>query len=316
MNLRRSALTALLALGIVLGVAVPAGATQPTHVPGLQCGVNPTTDVRLRADLTCTDGFRIDPANHVDIDLAGHRLTVTNGACTAFGPCGAISGAASVTDGAVKGDLKDVAVVKKVRVTGSVYFEESTPGPSTLDRSLVRNGRVGVFGPDVTITRSDIVGVGPLGGGIELIDSLRNISNVSITRNRIVGAGISAFDSCGSCPGDISGVIAYNSISGSAGDGINLSGFLPSVGRIEITANTIRDNAGDGISISSQAPAGVGGGPVVLTGNRLVHNGGHGVNSTWTSTDPTLGVIDGGGNVARRNGLSPACIGVTCSLCW
>ena len=32
-----------------------------TRAPDLQCGVNPTTDVRLRADLTCTDGFRIDP---------------------------------------------------------------------------------------------------------------------------------------------------------------------------------------------------------------------------------------------------------------
>jgi hypothetical protein len=316
MNLRRSVLTALLALGIVLGVAVPAGATQANHGSGLQCGVNPTSDVRLRADLTCTDGFRIDPANHVDVDLAGHRLTVTNGACTFSGPCGAIYGAASVTNGAVSGDLKDVTVVRKVRVTGSVYFEESTAGPSMLDRSVVRKGRVGIFGPDDTISRNDILGVGPLGGGIELIDSLRNISNVSITGNRIVGAGIRAFDSCGSCPGDISGVIAYNSISESTGNGIDLSGFLPSLGRIEITANTVRDNAGDGISISSLAPAGIGGGPVVLTGNRLIRNGGHGVNSTWTSTDPTLGVIDGGGNVARRNGLAPACIGITCSLCW
>ena len=316
MNLRRSALGALLALGIVLAVAIPAGATQSNHPVGLQCGVNPTSDVRLRADLTCTDGFRIDPAAQVHIDLAGHRLTVTNGACTFPGPCGAIFGAASVSDGAVTGDLKDVTLVRKVRVTGSVYFEESTSGPSSLDRSLVRNGRVGVFGPDVTFSRNDIVGVGPFGGGVQLLDSIRNVSNVSITRNRIVGAGITGFDSCASCPGDISGVIALNTISGSGADGISFSGFLPSLGRIEITANTIRDSAGDGISISSMAPAGIGGGPIVLTGNRLVRNGGHGVNSTWTSTDPTLGVIDGGGNVARRNGLSPACIGITCSLCW
>ena len=315
MNLRRTALTALLAIGIILGVTLPATAAGATRAPDLQCGVNPTTDVRLRADLTCTDGFRIAAADQVDVDLAGHRLTVTNGTCSSFGPCGAISGAASVTDGAVTGDLKDVGLIKKVRVAGSVYLGESAPGPSTLDRSAVRNGRVVVFGADATISRSDLVGAGPLGGGIVLNDSLRNLSNLSIWGNRIVGAGISLNDTCAGCSGDVSGVIASNSISRSTGAGISISGFVPSLGRIEITANTIRDNAGDGISVSSLAPAGIGGGPVVLTANRLLRNGGHGVNSTWTSTDPTLGVIDGGGNVARHNALSPACIGITCSLC-
>jgi hypothetical protein len=310
MNLRRSALTALLALGIVLGITVPATAAGATHAPGLQCGVNPTTDVRLRADLTCTDGFRIAPADLVDIDLAGHRLTVTNGTCSSFGPCGAISGAASVANGTVVGDLKDVALVRKVRVTGSVYLGESVPGPSTLDRSVVRSGTVTVFGPDVTISRNDL-----LGNGINLVDSLRNISNVSITGNRIIGGGINIFDSCASCVGDVSGEISYNTIARSAGSGISISGFLPSLGRLEITANTIRDNTGDGITVSSLAPAGIGGGPVVLTDNRLLRNDGHGVNSTWTSTDPALGVVDGGGNLARRNGLAPACIGITCSLC-
>lgn len=310
MNLRRSALTALLALGIILGVTLPAHAAGAARVPDLQCGVNPTTDVRLRADLTCTGGFRIAAADLVDVDLAGHRLTVTNGTCTSFGPCGAISGAASVTNGAVTGDLKDVSLARKVRVTGSVYLGESSTGPSTLERSVVRTGRVAVFGPDVTVRGNDL-----LGSGIELIDSLRNVSNVSITGNRVIGGSISLFDSCSSCPGDVSGAIAYNTIARSSGSGISISGFVPSLGRLEITANTVRDNAGDGITISSLAPAGIGGGPVVLTGNRLLRNGGHGVNSTWTSTDPTLGVIDGGGNVARRNGLAPACIGITCSLC-
>jgi hypothetical protein len=210
----------------------------------------------------------------------------------------------------VIGDLKDVALIRKVRVTGSVFLGESTTGPSTLERSVVRHGTVSVFGPDVTISRNDL-----LGGGVALIDSLRNLSNVSITGNRIIGGGISLVDTCASCPGDVSGVISYNTIARSAGSGISISGFVPSLGRLEITANTIRDNAGDGISISSLAPAGIGGGPVVLTANRLLHNGGHGVNSTWTSTDPALGVVAGGHNVARRNGLSPACIGISCSLC-
>src|SRR5690242_3616051 len=184
MNLRRTILTALLALGLLLGLAGPAGAMEPRHVAGLQCGVNPTSDVRLRSDLTCTDGFRLDPADQVDVDLAGHRLTVTNGTCTSFGPCGAISGAASVTDGWVTGDLKDVALIRRVRVKGSVYLGESNTGPATLERSLVRDGQVGVFGPDVTISRNDIIGTGPFGGGIQLTDALRNLSNLTITGNR------------------------------------------------------------------------------------------------------------------------------------
>ncbi len=314
MNLRRPSLFALLALGIILGVTLPATAAGATGQSALQCGVNPTADARLSADLTCQDGFRIDPAHPVAIDLAGHTLTVVNGTCTNFGPCGAISGAAAVTGGSVVGDLKDVGLTRKVRVTGSVYLGESTSGPSTLDRSAVRNGRVGIFGPDATVTQSMISGTSALGGGIQLLDSLRNLSNVTITGNYLSDAGISLVDSCGSCAGDVSGLIAHNTISRSPGAGISITGFISSLGRIEVTSNTIRFSVGDGIHVSSSSPSGLGGGPVVLTGNRLNRNGGHGVFSDWTSTDPTLGLLDGGGNVALHNGLSPACVGVTCIL--
>ncbi|MGZ4759738.1 MAG: right-handed parallel beta-helix repeat-containing protein [Acidimicrobiales bacterium] len=313
MDMRRTWFTALLALGIILGVALPATAAGAIGQPGLRCGVNPTTDVRLRADLTCQDGFRV-AGNPVNIDLAGHTLTVVNGTCSSFGACGAIYGAASVTNGAVVGDLKDVRLTRKVRVTGSVYLGESTVDPSVLDRSVVRNGRVGIFGPNATVKDSDLIGAGPLGGGIGLFDSLRNLSDLSISGNFIDGGGIGLFDSCSSCPGDVSGLIAHNTIARAPGDGISIAGFLPTLGRIEITSNTIRDSVGDGIHVSSGAPSGIGGGPVVLTGNRLNRNGGHGVFRDWTSTDPARGLLDGGGNVARRNGLTPACIGVTCKV--
>ena len=52
------------------------------------------------------------------------------------------------------------------------------------------------------------MGARALGGGIVLNDSLRNLSNLSIWGNRIVGAGISLNDTCAGCSGDVSGVIA------------------------------------------------------------------------------------------------------------
>ena len=44
-----------------------------------------------------------------------------------------------------------------------------------------------------------------------------------------------------------------------------------------------------------------------------MRNGGHGINSEWVVSDPTKGVVDGGGNRARRNAVSPQCVGVACS---
>ena len=159
----RALLLTAVIVGTIVGIGVtgqPAGAT--TRLPDLQCGVNPTTDVRLRADLTCDTGFAGD-ADHtgaplVNIDLGGHTLTVTNGTCSFFGRCGAIFNEASVSNGKVVGDLKNVRRVSFVRVTGSVYLNENTPDPAVLEASTVRGGRVGILGPNSTVRFSTPVG--------------------------------------------------------------------------------------------------------------------------------------------------------------
>jgi hypothetical protein len=314
-HLIRRWLLALSAVGIVLGIVVP-GPAGATRLPDLQCGVNPTTDVRLRHDLTCEQGFRGGTdAPRVNIDLGGHKLEVINGTCSTFGPCGAVFDEASVTNGTVVGDLKDVRLVRRVRITGNVYLGETAGPASTLEHSVVRTGRVAVLSPDTTVTKNLLLGSGPLGGGVTFIDSLRNLTDEQITGNHIVGAGITVFDSCASCPDDVSGVIAGNIVTGSPGAGIDVSGQLPSLGRIDIRQNLVLFSGGDGIHVGpSPAPPEFGGGPIVLTRNRLIFNRGHGINSEWITTDPTLGVVDGGGNHAVRNGLQPGCIGVSCSL--
>ena len=313
----------------MLGVGVTsqaAGATTVEH--DLQCGVNPTTDVRLRSDLTCDQGFRggLDtPA--VNIDLGGHTLTVTNGTCESPNSnsyCGAIFGEASVSNGKVVGDLQNVHRVSRVRVIGTVLIEDNVSGdagPSLVERSVI-NGCVAVLGPNATVQDNRISGGGAFCGGVYMDDSAKGLGNTQILGNRIAnapGAGIDVADNLGCiCPPDITGVIHGNTVVRSGGAGIDVRGALWTLGHLDIDGNTLRDNAGDGIRVSMGAfapfaPPGSSIGPVVVTGNRASGNGGHGIFTDVVSANPAFGVVDGGGNVARRNAVAPQCVGVACS---
>jgi hypothetical protein len=309
---------ALVAAMAWVGLPAPsAGAT--TKLPSLQCGVNPTTDVRLREDLTCTGGFLNVDGPRVNIDLGGHTLTVTNGTCHFFFECGAVFNAASISHGTIVGDLRNVGRVSHVHVVGNVYINEpylGGGGPGVLEHSVIRNGRVAIEGPNATVRDNRIIGGGVYGGGVQSLDDLINVGEMRIVDNRIEhspGAGISLFILC-ACPDDISGVIAGNTIESSGGPGIGVSGFLPALGRTEISHNTIRDNAGDGIAVAPSDPSVPGSGPLTLTGNRTDRNGGHGIDIEWvTSGHVDKAVVDGGGNRARRNHVAPPCVGVVCS---
>ena len=57
--MRRIVAVIVLATGIL--VALPSYPVDASRVPDLQCGVNPTSSVRLRADLTCTERFTLPP---------------------------------------------------------------------------------------------------------------------------------------------------------------------------------------------------------------------------------------------------------------
>lgn len=306
--------TVVAVLLALFAVAMPGAPADAAERPSLECGVQPTTDVRLREDLTCdaTIGSWASTSTPttVDVDLGGHTLTVTNGTCSYFWRCGALFNVASVSNGTVIGDLKDVRQVRRVHVRGSVYFAENFTGTWLMDRSIVSGGRVGLFGSNVTLSNNRIYGSGPLGGGIQFLDALHNVSNITIVANRLSGVGINMYDSCGSCAGDIQATIRRNTI---VGGGISITGQLESLGPIDIVDNTIRHTTGDGLFVAAPFLPATSGGPVTVTGNRFGDVAGRAVNVEWMPPEPGSGVIDGGGNVAVRVGTKPACIGIICS---
>src|SRR5512142_1623844 len=98
-----------MATGIL--VALPSYPVDASRVPDLQCGVNPTTSVRLRADLTCSEKFLLPADNPpLTIDLGGHQLTFTDPSCAPGPPitrCDITdqSGSATIRNGTVDGSI-------------------------------------------------------------------------------------------------------------------------------------------------------------------------------------------------------------------
>jgi hypothetical protein len=77
---RRIIAVIVMATGIL--VALPSYPVDASRVPDLQCGVTPTSSVRLRTDLTCTEAFTLPADNPpLTIDLGGHTLTFTDTSC-------------------------------------------------------------------------------------------------------------------------------------------------------------------------------------------------------------------------------------------
>ena len=74
---------------------------------------------------------------------------------------------------------------------------------------------------------------------------------------------------------------------------------------LDIANNRVARNSGDGIRVIRD---GFVTGTVTLTGNKTIRNGGAGIRVS-DGTPPA--VIDGGGNIARRNG--EPCVGIVCS---
>src|SRR3954468_5300113 len=80
-TVRRIIAVIVMATGILL--ALPSYPVDASRVPDLQCGVTPTSSVRLRTDLTCSAPFTLPTDSPVlTIDLGGHTLTFTDPTCT------------------------------------------------------------------------------------------------------------------------------------------------------------------------------------------------------------------------------------------
>ncbi len=311
-------IVAIIVMAVGVLVALPSYAVDAARVPDLQCGVNPTTSVRLRADLTCSEKFRLPADNPpLTIDLGGHKLTFTDQSCAPGPPitrCDITdeSGSATIRNGTVDGSISmgenhhapTRGTLSGVRVLGHVDLW----GASTIDSSQLNAG-VSAFGA-VSLQHNFIR------GGVRVDDSLR-ATPLDIVDNVIVdspGAGIDInvsfdFDRVG-------GTIEDNTVRDSGGHGILIHGQgANGLGELHVTANNLVGNGGDGISYpqDNRFPSRVGIGPVVFARNIARHNAGHGINiRDAISGDPAIGVFDGAGNTAKFNGLSPRCIGVSC----
>ncbi|MGZ4786325.1 MAG: right-handed parallel beta-helix repeat-containing protein [Acidimicrobiales bacterium] len=306
----------VMATGIL--VALPSYPVDASRVPDLQCGVNPTTSVRLRADLTCSEQFLLAADNPpLTIDLGGHKLTFTDSSCAPGPPITRCD----ITD------LSGSATIRNGTVAGSISLGENHQAPARGTLSQLRVvGHVDLWGASTISSSQLYAGVSAFGavvldhntisGGVRVDDTLRT-TPLDIVDNVIVaspGAGIDInvsfdFDRVG-------GTIESNTIRNSVGDGILIHGQgANGLGELHVTANNLVGNGGDGISYpqDNRFPSRVGIGPVVFARNTARHNAGHGIDIRDALTgDPAVGVFDGAGNTAKFNGLSPRCIGVDC----
>ena len=301
-------------------VALPSFPVGASRVADLQCGVNPTTSVRLRADLTCSERFQLAPTNPpITIDLDGHTLTFTDRTCLSGPPISRCditdpSGSVTIIDGTIAGSVSlgqnfteplQTATLSRVHVTDRV----DALGKTSIVHSVL-DAPLSAFGP-ISLQHNT------LRGGVRVSDTLR-ATPLDIVDNVIVGSSGAGIDVNVAFDFDrVGGTISGNAIRSSAGAGIDIHGQGSNgLGELTIVNNALTGNGGDGISYAqdNRFPERYGMGPVVITNNTTRQNGGHGINIRDAATGgPADGVFDGGRNTARYNALSPRCIGVRCT---
>ena len=318
MLIRRVAAATVIALAAMTLTVVQASATTGAT---LQCGVNPTTDVRLDADLTCASSFVIGSSadtTPLSIDLGGHTLTVTtpDAACR-FGQVGPMCailavGPIRLRNGVVQGSVGLASVrafsnVRGVTVHGDLW---SSGVGARLVANTIWNGSIHVFSGQTTIA-DNFIGTGHIS-----FSDLDSQMNIVIDHNLIVASptdGIAGvLGQGGEFADDVTGEIHGNTVTRSAGAGISLTGALTNLGVFGLIRNRVLGSGADGIRIVGHAspPTPYLGGPVTLTGNRVDGAVGTAIDAPWVDNLSGTGIVDGGGNVARR-AVVP-CIGVVC----
>jgi hypothetical protein len=307
---------------VVIGLAAQPAAAAP--LPDLQCGVNPTTSVRLREDLTCTSSFVIGEdlsTPPLSIDLGGHTLTIT----TPDVGCQASQPLVDPTRCAILGDTK--INVRNGTVNGSIGLS-SQPDAGRVTAATV-NGDVWLSAAGGAVSQSTVSGtihdLGSVatvhanwirGGGIVFDDTFTGMV-IHLADNHISdspGAGISGvLGGGGDFPNDVTGEIAGNRVFSSHGAGIEITGALGNVGPLMVAMNRVSGSGGDGISLTGVVDEDSGlGGPVTVTANNTLNNAGHGIDASWATNLMGTAIVDGGGNLAHHNGMKPKCLGVVC----
>jgi hypothetical protein len=322
--LRRVAVaTALSAMAIAAVGALttaPASARTPRMTTTISCGQQVTTSIVVANDLTCTSGPILDVVGTgITIDFNGHRVTGSGAVsfCTLFS---SVDCALEIPGGVTiqNGRFSKLEVGMTGATAAKVEFREGSflaLRGGQVDGSRFSDSRIHVLRDHSTISNNKLVR-----SNIRLDNVDFALRNLSIANNSIV-------DSPASSPGlpavygaisasnslvavdDITGEIVGNRINGSAGDGIAVRSTQAMFGSFLIADNVVLNSAGNGISIlSGESPVPVTGGPITVSGNTALRNGGYGMKIVSQSAE----IVDGGGNEARRNASDPQCIGVSC----
>jgi hypothetical protein len=310
-----------LCAAVLVATAARADAAQP-RADGLTCGQTITESVTLSDDITCGERFVVQASatDDVTIDLAGHTVTILEaaGSCypySLFGLCAFEGGSAAIVNGRVVGSLSGSFTGDHLTVEdGSIFLRG---GGAALRNSVLLGGWTWIAASDQTVEANWFVG-----GGVTVWNLDRGTPNLLIQRNIILlstapdtsgqgGIDVDATHFFGE--DDITGSILDNWILGAGHDGILVHGVLQTVGALEIRRNVVWASAADGIHVEGfvEVPTPVVGGPVTLANNRVMDSGGHAINAPWIADQPS-GVVDGGGNVALRSGVTPPCVGLRC----
>jgi hypothetical protein len=335
--LRRMSVSVVVAT-VLLGVltVAPASARPSVVRTTISCGQTVTTSIVVANDLTCASAPILNiTGSGITINLDGHRITgrgvgsyckvnanyacdleirtgstITNGRLSnlsvGLGPSvdATVGSGLAVQDGSVV-VLRSRAELRASRITDSLVLLLRGRGTVTHNKFLRSNIRI----DDVEY------GVGPVITDNSLVDSPLTDPEIKFSDPgwlpQVYGA-ISVSSSM-SWQYDIVGEISRNRISGSAGDGIAIRGFQYMFGTFLIGDNQVHNNLGNGISVLSPVPRfpppwGLGG-PITLSGNTALRNGGNGI----IVDSATAEIVDGGGNQARRNALDPQCVGLVCA---
>lgn len=338
---RSGALCATAVAVLAVGVTAPpvsaggSATSGPAAETGLRCGDDITESTKLTADLLdCPGNGLVIAASGVTLDLAGHvvdgdgtgngdgivslgndRVEIKNGTVRQFGTGVSLTRNSRAPSVSAE-SLPTNHLVRRLAVVGNTEGGISTfDGQSNVlkGNSVARNGGFGVSirgGARNTLERNAVVG--NRSGGILLASGSRlsGAQQNLVRGNDVVanqGSGIVLGDSL-LAPSAISdNRVERNDVVANQEDGIRIAG-----GGGSFEDNRTDRNGDDGIDAECRSrlvgPSNL---PacfldIALTGNSARRNGDLGVEA-----DP--GVVDGGGNDARRNGNQSQCAGVRCS---
>jgi hypothetical protein len=299
----------VLVLVVLAGVLVPSHANAATKPPPPQCGATITSDIRLTQDMTCAGtALRVTPG--VTVDLGRHTITITNpGTCSPQFFC-----AGAITDGPLLSPFQ-----LPITVTNGTLRGAGVNAHANVDRVKFENARSIAFGGSFTRSRFTSSDLTLMSTGVvdhnRFIDSSIGVdtalfgfgSGFAITNNRIERGRIGMSIEFGA--GALAGQVSGNRVRNSPSNGLAMSFEADAVTDLAISNNRVMYSAGDGISVTRTAlPTPTAGHRVTLSGNVANTNAGAGIRVSETGAPATI--VDGGGNVARRNGAP--CVGIVC----